>query len=47
MNKPYLICKWIIDEEGLHCKWIRVEASAEYSLSASTSVLQPIYRKAG
>jgi len=46
MNKPYLICKWISDEQGLHCIWIRVGEPAKYSLSVSTSGLQPIYKKA-
>jgi hypothetical protein len=46
MNKAYLICKWISDDQGLHCVWIRIDASAEYCLSASTPRLQPIYKKA-
>jgi len=45
MNKPYLICKWITDEHGLHCIWIKVEASADDKLFVSTLGLQPIYKE--
>jgi hypothetical protein len=45
MSRPHLICKWIRDEQGLHCKWVKVGRAIEHASSVSAIRLRMIYEE--